>query len=835
MQKPPQAAPLLSRLRLRWHLLLRGILHWWIKARALPDASGNMGGATDKPVCYVLEDYALSSVLILDRVCEQHSLARPLLPMQGLESERRSYAVLRRLKGLVIRRPSTRRASDVLRRLVALSYDHPDLDIQLVPVTVFVGRAPDKTRDVAKILFAENWVVAGRTRRLFGTLVNGRDTLVQFSRPISLRELAAEGIGAARSLRKVSRTLRTHFRRVRTAVIGPDLSHRRMLIDQLLRSPSIRAAIAEKARRENISEEEAARKARKYAWEIAADYSYTFIRMAAIAIGWFTGKVLSGINMHHFERVKEQALDHEIIYVPCHRSHMDYLLLSFLLHENGFVPPHVAAGINLNLPLLGSFLRGGGAFYLRRSFRSQKLYSAVFNEYVSAIIAQGVAIEYFVEGTRSRTGRLLPPKAGMLAMTVKGYLHAPLRPVMFQPVYIGYEQLMEGASYTRELSGSAKRSEKLTDLLKVFKVLRENYGTATVSFGRAIFLDELLQQHDPDWRATAAADDTRTPWLNMLIEDLGQRIMTAINRTADVNPVNLLATVMLATPKQAIGARDLHEQLGLYQRLLAEGPFQGEISMTGKQAPEIVEYGEGMNLLRRIEHPLGAIVALNPDKAVELTYFRNNVTHLFAAPALIACCFLNQRVFGLAQLKTIARAVYPYLQAELFLPWTPDGFIEAIERNVELLQSLELLKLSQDRAEMTRASGDTDKAGQLSLLALNLLQTLERYYITVAVLAKNGSGTLSRAQLEKLCILTAQRISRLHAFEAPEFYDRSLFRQFIAGLRNQGILANDEEGALLFDERLHELSAHARYILRKEIRLVITRIAPQVIAEELDD
>lgn len=835
MQQDSRPIPLSSRLRLRWHLLLRAILHWWIKARALPDADGNMGAGEDGPVCYVMDEYALSSVLILDRVCEQHSLPRPLLPMPGLVTERRSYAVLRRLKGVLIRRPSTRRASDVLRRLVEFSYAKPDLDIKLVPVTVFVGRAPDKAKGLAKILFAENWEVAGRTRRLFSTLINGRDTLVQFSRPISLRELAAEDIGSARSLRKVSRMLRTHFRRVRSAVIGPDLSHRRMLIDRLVRTPSIRAAIAEKARREGISEEEAARKARKYAWEIAADYSYNFIRIAALAIGWFTGKVLSGIHMHNFERLKEQALGHEIIYVPCHRSHMDYLLLSFLLHENGFVPPHVAAGVNLNLPLIGGFMRGGGAFYLRRSFRSQKLYSAVFNEYVSAIIAQGVAIEYFVEGTRSRTGRLLPPKAGMLAMTVKAYLHAPVRPVMFVPVYLGYEQLMEGASYTRELYGTDKRSERLTDLLKVFKVLRNNYGAANVSFGRPIFLDELLNQHDPEWREHTAEEEAKAPWLSGVVGDLGQRIMTGINSTADVNPVNLLATVMLATPKQAIGERDLLEQLTLCQALLAQGPFQGEITMTTKRPSEIVAYGESLGLLQRVSHPLGDIIALQPDKAVELTYFRNNVTHLFVAPALIACCFLNQRQFGIPQLETIARAVYPYLKAELFLPWDADGFIAAIRQNIGQLESLELLTVSSDGEEMTRASGDTDKAGQLGLLALNLLQTLERYYITVAVLAKNGSGRLTRGQLEKLCILTAQRISRLHAFEAPEFYDRSLFRQFIAELRNEGMLGNDEEGALVFDERLDALSEHSRYILRKEIRLVIMRLAPQALAEVLDD
>ena len=106
-----------------------------------------------------------------------------------------------------------------------------------------------------------------------------------------------------------------------------------------------------------------------------------------------------------------------------------------------------------NLPVIGSLLRKGGAFFARRSFRGNALYSAVFREYMAQLVADGYSIEYFIEGGRSRTGRLLPPKGGSLAMTVRAYLRQPARPVLFQPVYIGYEKIMEGRSYLDELSG----------------------------------------------------------------------------------------------------------------------------------------------------------------------------------------------------------------------------------------------------------------------------------------------------------------------------------------------------------------------------------------------
>src|SRR5699024_10510029 len=228
-----------------------------------------------------------------------------------------------------------------------------------------------------------------------------------------------------------------------------------------------------------------------------------------------------------------------------------------LLYHRGFVPPHIAAGVNLNMPLVGPLLRRGGAFFLRRSFRSQPLYAAVFNQYVALILDRGVAMEYFIEGTRSRTGRLLPPKGGMLSITVRAFLRNPTKPVMFQPVYIGYERLAEGSSYIAELSGQQKKPESLSDFRNLINILRKNYGEVTVSFGEPIQLAELLDGHEVEWRAQTADSSSKPPWLNQVVDDLAERIMVNINRSADVNPVNLLATALLASRKHALDEDDL--------------------------------------------------------------------------------------------------------------------------------------------------------------------------------------------------------------------------------------------------------------------------------------
>lgn len=819
-----------ARLKLRWFLLLRAVLHWWVKAKTLPEPLDDLQIDLEKPVCYIIDSYALSSLLILDRSCEENGLPRPLWPMRIKSGQvPRSYLALRRKKGIIIRRTEVRSHSETLKGLVEKVCDGREQDIQLVPVTVLIGRAPDKETGLAKIFFTESWDLGGRFWRFFNSLVNGRHTMVQFNNSISLRELADEQLGAPRSLRKVSRILRVHFQRVRSAAIGPDLSHRRTVVDAVLRSPRVRAAIKDQARKQKISEYKAERQGRNFAFEIAANYSYAFVRVASFALTWFWNKIYDGVELQHFRKFQQLAPNYEIIYVPCHRSHIDYLLVSYFIYHNGLVPPHIAAGVNLNLPIVGRFIRKGGAFFLRRSFRSQQLYSAVFHEYLERILSNGTSIEYFIEGTRSRTGRLLQPKGGMLSMTVRSYIRTPVRPIMFQPIYVGYERLVEGNSYTEELSGQKKKSESLGDLFKVFSVLKQRYGKVHVSFAEPIFLDDLLDQSEPKWRNEAAGSDERPAWLNSVVSELGQKIMTGINDAAHVNAINLLAAILLTTRKLALGRAELIDQLELYLDLLSHCGYSDRITYTEKSAEEIISYGIDLGVIENREHPLGDIVAIVPAQSVLLTYFRNNISHLVAVPSLIASCFLNRSAVQPAMLNRIALALYPFLKAELFLPWDEDGFIKALDHHVDWLVERGLLTKGKNDGVLRRSKGGSAKELQLRIMGHALLQTFERYYITVAILARNGSGTLTRGELEHLCFLTAQRLSQLNEFAAPEFSDKHLFKQFVTLLRDTGVLTTNEDEKLEFNQMIQQLSDDAKYMLSREIRHGIMRVAHQAI------
>ncbi|HZX81447.1 MAG TPA: glycerol-3-phosphate 1-O-acyltransferase PlsB, partial [Lysobacter sp.] len=541
-------------------------------------------------------------------------------------------------------------------------------------------------------------------------------------------------------------------------------------------------------------------------------------------------RIYRGVLVHHLDRVKEDAPGHEVIYVPCHRSHMDYLLISYLLYTRGIVPPHIAAGVNLNLPVVGTLLRKGGAFFLRRSIRGSALYSAVFSEYLAQLVAGGYSIEYFIEGGRSRTGRLLQPKGGMIAMTLRAYLRAPTRPVLFQPVYIGYEKLMEGRSYLDELSGKPKEKESIWQLLMgIPKVLGSNYGQVVVNFGEPIRLTDVLAEQAPDWNGRPLPEDEKPAWMATTVDALAERIQVNINRAADVNPINLLALALLSTPKHAMSEADLLEQIALSKKILAQLPYSDRVTVTPHAPEEIIAHGEEIGVLLRVKHPLGDVLEVDDEKAVLLSYFRNNVLHLFTAAAWVACCFQHNRRMTLSSVLRLGRSVYPFLQAELFLPWSEEQFVERLRATVDLFEAEGLLRArdDDDREQLSRNASQSDEVFRLRAIGHSLQQAFERYYIAISVLVKNGPGTLSAGELESLCQLAAQRLSLLYAPAAPEFFDKSLFRGFISKLRELRLVWADENGKLTFDERLDAWAKDAKFILGRELRHSIEKVSPE--------
>ena len=805
----------------RWTMdILRRLLYLLTRTQVFPEAADALPLRRDLPVCYVLHERHLSNLLVLDQECRRLGLPRAMRPLRSVAFKaKRSFFFLWRSNPLAA--PPRRDHSSLLKSMAKAAMNDSSFDVQLVPVTILWGREPDKQDSVLKALFAETWQVVNPLRQLLGILIHGRHTVVRFSAPISLREVLSDSPDDEMAARKLGRILRVHFRHQREIAIGPDLSHQRTQLHALLHTPAVLAAIDAEAR--DVSLVDAQKTARDYAIEIASDYSFSMIQAFSIFLKWVWNTVYNGIEVHNFNRVTELAPGNEIIYLPCHRSHIDYLLLSYIIFNRGLMVPHIAAGANLDLPVVGGILRRSGAFFLRRKIKGNQLYATVFLEYLHMMIDRGFPIEYFIEGGRSRSGRMLSPKAGLLAMTVQSYVRSRSRPLYFVPVYIGYEKLMEGGSYLAEMGGKPKKSESLLGLLGAIGLLRKQYGKVHVNFGEPLSLEAILDGRHPEWRQETF--DPHAAWLRDTVDTAATAVARGINATAVVNPINLLALTLLSTPKHTADARLLQRQIEHMQYLLDATPYSVSIIHCRQSAEEIVDYALHLDLVHRQQHPLGDLIHATAQQAALLAYFRNNVLHLLALPALMACLVSHNRVLHRQRAHEAIRGIYSLMRAELFLPWDNETLNPVIAQTEQALIARGLILFDSETDLLRAPPPNSEASPELHHLGELVRPMLERQFLTLALLQHHGSGELTSAMLENSSHLLAQRLAMLYEFNSPEFSEKSQFASVIRNLIDNEILRVDATGHLHFDEKITGPAAQTELLLAAEVRHTVQRIA----------
>ena len=828
---------------------------------------------------YVLQDYSRSNSILIDLQTQEHKLPPALVGVHDSAHNIKENAAI-----IFLHHPHAKdtQLSPRLSRLVSAVLQHPELKVRLVPVSILWGRAPEKEDSLFKLLTTDNWQDPSITKQLFNIGVMGRDTFVQFHPPQDLRalinnslksddeeSLASESVianlkedvlkdidsknndskekdsaiknideapnyamvasadGNRELVRSLQQQLTIYLDKQRASMLGPDLSDRRNLVDKLIYSPAIKHAIEAEALETGTSNREARILAKSYANEMVNDYSHSIVRGFYKFLTWLWTQLYDGVEVHHFERVRELAADYELIYVPCHRSHVDYLLLSYVIYKRGLSIPYVAAGDNLDVPVLGPLLRGAVAFYIRRSFRGNALYTAVLREYMHTLITRHTPIEYFIEGGRSRSGRLLPPKMGMLAMTVHSQLRQTNKPVVFIPTYIGYERIMEGGTYIGELKGKPKESESLMGLLKVGRKIERIFGNVHLSFGTPLHLSEFMQKFEvpanslPADRTDTLLDDKASA----MVDNIGVKVMQHINKAAVVTPVSLLSLVLLSAPKAALDEEICREQIALYQGLAQQLPYSDDTVITDMTPQQIIDYGIKLKLIERIPHILGDIIQVAGKQAALLSYFRNNILHVFILLSFLAALVARNGRIDRRRLSSIAEQLYPFLQSELFLYYSAHGLAETLNKKLDNLLAHGLI-VELDNGMLSIPESNSRCYQQLQVLATPVEQSLERYFMTLALLAQQGSGNLTENEVVDLCHLLGQRLSVLYADDIPDFFDRALFTSFLGALTRLDYLQKEAEtGILTFDQRINDIAHHAKYVLRPEMMQILQQVA----------
>ena len=771
-----------------WKRWLYRFNRWLVHLIARPTYAGAENLSSDRAHVYVLHHRAISDLIILDLVCEQADLVSPLEPVSTKELDERSrfFPLLRSSSGRI----TMQTVSPRLTRLI----ENPSHSIDLVPVSIFWGRAQSGEGSIVKTLTSENWAASGRIKRLLNLFINRRNIVVQLGRPLPLAE-AADAASPEIALRRTARYLRVRLRQQRVRTLGPDFSHRRTLLAGVLTSQTVQTVIDEQvasgAKRGKVE-----RLAAKQARTIASDMSHPTIRVLSRLLTWFWNRIYDEVELVGLENIEELALTHTPVYAPSHRSHLDYLLMSYLLYYKNYMIPHIAAGDNLNLPILGGILRRGGAIFMRRSFRDDALYAAIFEEYLYRVYQQGHSVEFFPEGGRSRTGRLLPAKFGLLKMTVSAQSRGLDKPLAIVPVYFGYEKLVEAASYLSELRGANKRSESLFDVFKNIKLIRQNFGTVRVNVGNPITLDTWLSE-----REGVAIDDQ--------CAELAREITIRTNNAAHVNSINLVSLVTLATPRVAIESAIMRDQIEAYRNII-QSTWQSPTTVVSDTSDQVIAHAENLELLDREAHAYGDVLSHDPNTAILMTWYRNNVVHLLAYPSLIACLIVRRRrAISLDQLRSMLDMIFPYIAIEL-------SCNEEMEFHncVDALVAAGFVEVD-DNGVLPPNQGSAQHL-QLSLLANLVMPTLERMYIVISQIDSSG---VTLDAVKDTSQQLANKISRLYGINAPEFSDEKLFTQFANELIKRRAITVDEDGQITSQGQLEDVVRAAEYVIEPQIRL----------------
>lgn len=794
-----------SLLKLPMSLLVKGTA---IPSNPIEDHSIDI----NKPIVYALPFRSSVDLLTLQKHALEFGLPDPLSPLEINGQSFKRFVFISSRPTIVQNDQHVPSDSiSLFSELLKLHSLDSELDVQVIPATVLWGRKPGKEDKQKPYLQAMNGLQKAKA-----VIVSGRDCLVRFSPVVSLRHMADTHGTDETIAHKLARVARIHFSRQKLAASGPNLPDRMVLFDRLLKSAVIEKAIEEEAQAKNIPIEKVRKEAQAIMDEIAANFSYSLIRNGQKILGWVWNKIYQGLNINNAATVRRLAQDgHEIVYVPCHRSHMDYLLLSYVLYHEGMVPPHIAAGINLNFFPAGPIFRRGGAFFIRRSFKGNKLYSTIFREYLAELFTKGYSVEYFSEGGRSRTGRLLQAKTGMLAMTIQAMLRGLDRPVTLVPVYIGYEHVMEVGTYAKELRGKRKEKENASLVLRTIRKLR-NFGQGYVNFGEPIPLNQYLNEHAPEWNKDIDAMGTTKPqWLNPVVNQLATKMMTHINDAAATNALTLCATALLASRQRALSRDSLISQIDCYLSILRNIPYSATSTIPSETAAELVKHAESLNKFVIESDSMGDIISLDRNQSILMTYYRNNIIHLVALPSLIAQMLIRHRHLSIQQVQENVANIYPFLKKELFLSYEDeqlDGVVTAI---VNELSQQKMLTIDDDVISINESNSQT-----LMLLGRTITETLQRYSITMNLLVSNPE--LGKSDLEQKSQDIAQRLGRLHGINAPEFFDKGVFSAMFNTLKEQDYLDQDGNCDL---EKTREFSNLLFSMLYPEIRLTIQESA----------
>ncbi len=694
---------------------------------------------------------------------------------------------------------------DPLRYLIELQHEMAR-PIYLVPQWLFFSKKPQQTPLSLVDVFFGTEEDPGRLRRWFAILHAPKKAFVEISDPLNLKELVQEPENQQRSADQLSFILRRRLidqmNRHRQSITGPVIKTKDELKELILRGDRFQDFIRHYAKSHNKNMAEIHRKADACLNEIAADYNNAFVHTLCMIFGWVWKTMFDGVSLdlEGLNRVKSAAAKAPLVFVPCHKSHFDYLVLSYLLFTNNMPCPHVAAGRNLTFWPVGSIFRKAGAFFIRRSFQGARIYARVLSEYIRMLIKQGFNIEFFIEGGRSRTGKMILPKTGLLTILMDAYRSGACHDLLFVPVYVGYDRLLEESAILMELEGNRKKQESFRQLISARKLMKERHGRIYVQFDEPVSLKSLVSKFGD------SIQDMEHAQFQALGRNLAYRIINAINRISVVTPQALTACAILNYPKQSFTQSDLHGYVETYLNYLAfqNARFSENFDDPVRALQNVLaiyssrRFVEKQRIRGKDGNPMEEQrFVVSENKRLNLEYYKNNCIHFFVPAAYTAMAILSYDAFQFS--ASALHSDYNFLQNFFKYEFAYD-----VDKTPEYMVRKTLKAFIDDAILMPhRSLPDTyniTSAGFRKLLFFaSFLKTyFESYWVVLSVLKAHGRRQLIKKECRKKIRALGNKLYKQHEIERREALSHINYENGLTFFKYKRIRGSEDEEGIEF-------------------------------------
>jgi glycerol-3-phosphate O-acyltransferase len=684
-----------------------------------------------------------------------------------------------------------------------------DRPIFIVPQLVLYKKTPEKDYTSLKSLFFGFKDHPGVIRKTVLFFRHNRRAFIDFGRPLNLKAYL-EDQPPTRSLREMAPELRQmlieSIDRQKRVILGPIMKSRQQIKEIVLMDEGVRQKIEKTAHGDPKRMRRERKKAGEYFDEIAADFNITYALSLRAVLNWIWKRIFEGVDvdMNGLAKVRESARRGTIIYVPSHKSHIDYLILTQVLHDHHMHIPRIAAGKNLAFWPMGYIFRKCGAFFIRRSFTGARLYSEVFIRYIKALLEEGHPIEFFIEGGRSRNGKLVLPKTGFLTILLQAYEEGFCDDLIFVPISIIYDRIMEEKSYLKEIGGDQKKQESLKQLITARHFLKRRYGKIYIRFNHPFSLNEYLsnrQKADKEYHLK-----------------LAHHLIQSINAVSLVTPLSLVATGILANHRRGFLVSELLDTVETLLNFLkrCEAPMADTLADPQKAVLETLSLLIGwkvVDLLEGAEREEETFYYVEEEKKLELEYYKNSIIHFFIPHSFLAISLLT----GAEEVKTLESIIddYAFLRALFRSEFVFDGNEELEE---EVISLTEYFLASRFLTPSERTVGyKITKFGfdKLPIWAALAKTFLESYWIAAKSIGqrqtKGGKGedNLKKMeylgkQLHKLGLVDhIGALSRLNYRNATNFINGSIMKASKNSTEDPSIVL---ERLSQLGQRLYELS-----------------------------